>query len=226
MRLMHEFFSPANTRKAAILAAAVTAMATGRIVHGGLSLSFYVPMMFLLMMFVAAAVTAWGNCAGMPGITLDRKLLLQGALWAAALSGLALILQIFWLDPFLQSALHKTGNAKLQDLTYPTTIGGRLAIILWAAGFQTVFLQAAPMSMLVRLTGHVPASAGLCLVVTALLTRQQIAVNEIATGSMLIFITALAGNAVGCVMFAGFGLIPAMLLSAGLNLHLFFAING
>jgi len=219
---MRTFLSTSNLYKAAGLAALITVMATGRIAAGGKNLSLYVPMAFLTMMFIAGAVTAWGRLAGMPGIVTDRAHFLQGALLATAASILALPVHLWWLDPLIRNTLLTTGNHTMLDMAYPSTIGGRLALVLWSAGFQTIFLVAAPMALFARLTDRRTLAVGLCLILRVYVTHQQIDAGGITDSVPLIYLVSLSATTITCILFGWFGMAPAMLFAAGLDLHIFF----
>lgn len=218
---MTRFLSDSNQLKAAALAAVVTVLSLGRLIESGRPLPVFVPMAFLLMMFSAGAVTAWGRCAQMPGIRTERKTLMRGAAAAAALSLLALPVYLCWLDPLMRGALAASANRELLTLSYPPTPGGRFALLLWAAGFQTLLLVAAPMSVLARLGNRQAVAVLLCVVLRALLAAKQVGAAALPHGAVFVG-AAAACTAAGGLVFARFGLAPAMLLGAGLDLRLFF----
>ncbi len=215
---MRDFLSESNLRKAVPLAAILTLMTIGRLVQGGRPLAYYLPMTFLVTTLMAGAVTAWGQCAGMPGFRTDRRTFAMGAAVAAGLSLLALPLSLFWLDPILKPALQRASPAAFA-LTYPPTVGGCLALLLWSTGFQTLFLQAAPMSLFARLTGRRAVAVSLCVALRIFVTHLQTAEVGMAAESGLLAASAAVATAAGCIVFARFGLAPAMLLAAGLDLH-------
>ena len=76
------------------------------------------------------------------------------------------------------------------------------------------------MSYFARLLNRQHLAIGLCLVFRAYVTDRQIAYAGITEAIPFFMITSLLMTAAGCLLFARFGLIPAILLSAGLNLHL------
>ena len=223
---MRDYLSESNLVKAAGLAVVLTVMSLGRLIEARQPLGLYIPATFVAMTLIAGAVTAWGQRAGMPGIVTDRRTFLRGAAVAAGLSLLALPLYLFVLDPLLKTALLTSRHRTIVELSYPSTWEGRLSLVLWSAGFQALFLQAAPMSLFARLTGRRSAAVGLCLALRAYVSYRQVASAGVADGVPLLFVSALVTTAAGCVVFARFGLAPAMLFAAGLDLHVFFAGAG
>lgn len=223
---MRNFLSESNLRKAVPLAVILTLMTVGRLVQGGRPLGVYLPMTFLVLLFMAGAVTAWGQRAGMAGIVTDRRTFALGATIAAGLSLMALPLSLFWLDPILKPALQAATQPSTFILTYPPTVGGCLALLLWSAGFQTLFLQAAPMSLFARLTNRRAVAVGLCVALRIYVTHLQAAGAGMTTGVGLLVASAAVATSAGCLVFARFGLVPAMLLAAGLDGHVVVAAGG
>jgi len=138
------------------------------------------------------------------------------------LSLLALPLYVFWLDPILSAALQGAPRRSLMALSYPSTVTGRLSLVLWSAGFQTMFLQAAPMSLFGRLTERRSVAVGLCMALRAYVACRQMAEAGLPGGMSFFVASVLVTSAVGCVVFARFGFVPSMLFAAGLDLHVFF----
>lgn len=216
---MREFASETNLLRAAGLAALVTTLSLGRLVDTGRPLHLFAPALFLLLLFLCGAVTAWGKRADMAGIATDRATLLRGAAVAAAIALVALPVRMLWIDPVLRAALAATGDGRLLALHYPSTASGRTALLLWSAGFQSMFLVAAPMSLFARLTNRRGASLALCLACRAFLAAKQAGLASLAAEGTPFMLAAVASNAAACLVFAWYGLLPAMLLAAGLELH-------
>jgi len=219
---MRNFVSENNLFKAAGLATVLTFMSVGRLIHGGYPLGIFLPLFFVVMIFVSGAVTAWSQYANMPGIITDRRTFLYGAGIAVALSLLALPVYVYWLDFPLRKALLSMARSSAADLAYPSTTGKCLSLLLWSAGFQTMFLEAAPMSLFARLTGRQSIAVTLCLVLRTYIAYRQMTDAGMVSHLPLFIFPSLAANLAGCILFAKFGLAPAMILSAGLTLHVFF----
>jgi hypothetical protein len=217
---MRKFISTPNLKQAVGLAAIITAMSVGRILQAGAVPSLQIPAAFLAMIFVCGAVTAWGTSAGMPGIVTDRKTLVQGTLVAICLSLIALPLQIFWIVPFIYKSLLASAKPSLAALMFPATVGSQIAVLLWSAGFQTMFMQSAPMSFFARLVNRQSIALALCLVFRAYVAHRQLAGAGLAGMEPVLSLSTLLATAAGCLVFARFGLVPTILLSIGLNLHL------
>ena len=218
---MRTYLAIGNLSRAAGLSALLTLMALGRVAHGQMPLAAYIPLTFLAMLFVGGAVTAWGSCAGMQGVTTDRHTLLRGAAIAAALSLLAVPVYLFGVDPGVRELFSEPRYAAMLELTLPSTLGGRVSLMLWSASFQTVVLVAAPMSVFARISNRRWLALVLCICLRAYVVSRQLAYAGIAEGAPLFFAAALLSTAAACYLFARFGLVPAMLLSAGLDLHVF-----
>lgn len=223
---MRAYLSESNLVKAAGLAAIVTLMSVPRLIQSGRPLGLYVPVTFMAMALVGGTITAWGRCGGMAGIAAERRMFPRGVAVAAVLAALALPVQVFWLDPLLRHALAAALDPSARALSYPATAGGCVAVMLWSAGFETVFLQAAPMSFFSRLTGRTRVALALCLALRVYVAYRQVVFSGMTDGTAALILSAAATTAAGCMLFARFGLAPGMLLAAGLDLHLFFSRSG
>jgi hypothetical protein len=219
---MRDLLSEDNLVKSAGLSAVLTLMSVGRLVQSGKSLVFYVPITFLVLIFVSGAVTAWGRCAGMPGIITERQTFRRGIGVAVVLSLIFNVIFIFWLNTIMREALLNAENSVAAELLLPATMGGRLALLLWAASFQVMFLQAAPMSLFARLSGARNVAIGLCLAFRAFIAYLQIDVIGINEHIPLVVISMLLISLTECMVFAKYGLAPTIFLAAGINLHIFF----
>lgn len=226
---MRQFLAPSNLYKSAALAAPVTLMSAGRIVHAQMPPVLCIPAMFLMLMFIAGAVNAWGRCAGMPGIAAGRRTFLRGLLVVCMLVPLILPVQIFLLDPLLKPAFLEADAAGLPGLAalaYPEAFAGRASLFLWSAGFQTLFLVAAPMALAARITGRWPVAMVVCIILRACICRLQVSEYGLAEHALPFTAAAVLPAAIACLLFARFGLAPAMLFGAGMSMHVFFACPG
>lgn len=219
---MRVYLSESNLRKAAAVAAVVTLMSVPRLVQGGKPLGLYIPATFVSMTLVAGAVTAWGRRAGMKGILTDLSTLRRGCAIALFFALAALPVQVLWLAPLLRNTLASGTNAATAILSYPPTAGGCAALLLWSAGFQVIFLQAAPMAFFTRLTGYPSVACALCVALRTYVAYRQVLLSGLTDGVGLLVLSAAGTVAVGCLLFARFGLVPAMVFAAGLDVHLFF----
>lgn len=80
------------------------------------------------------------------------------------------------------------------------------------------------MSVATRLTRRRSIAVGICVAFRAYVVYRQIIHGGITDSVTLFAVLALAGATVQCLMFAAFGLIPAMVLAGGMDLHLFFMV--
>lgn len=219
---MRDYLSLPNLHKALLLASVITAMSVGRLVHAGVNLALYIPATFLAMTFVSGAVTAWGRRAGMAGLATDAKTLTPGVGAAVLLALAALPVHYFGSDPILREALASADNPAAVEMSYPSTTSGRFALMLWSAGFQAMFFVAAPMSFFGRLTGRAWVAAGFCIAVRTYVVHLQVGHAGLAEQVPLFLASAVVTTLVACVLFARYGLIPAMIFAAGLDLRVFF----
>jgi|GEM_PF-1871628 len=222
---MRNFVSESNLFKAMGLATVLTIMSAGRLVQAAKPLGLFLPLTFVIMTFVSGAVTAWGRYAGMPGIMTNRRTLMRGAVFAVVLSLLALPVYVFWLDLPLRNTLLSMTRSPIAELSYPSTLTGCFSLVLWSAGFQTMFLEAAPMSLFARLTRRRSIAVALCAAMRTYIAYRQITEAGITNHLPLFIFPALVSTTAGCILFARFGLVPAMLLSAGLDIHVFFLVT-
>ena len=216
---MRAFITRGNLIWATLLAVPVTLASIGRLMYGGRPLLLFVPILFLCMMYIVGAITAWGHCAGMRGVLTDRRTLLLGAGIAAALALLALPVQVFWLDP-LRRIIIPVG---VQEMAFPSTLGGRMSLLLWCAGVQTMFFSAAPMAVAARLTRRRDIAFAACLLVRAYVAYRITSSWGVTGGISLLIGLAVVNTAVTCALFARFGLVPACVFNACLELHVFIA---
>jgi len=222
---MREYLSIPNLGRAAGLAALATVMSVGRLVEGQRPLGLFIPLTFCAMMFVGGAVTAWGRRAGMAGLAADRRTLGTGVILAVLLALLALPVVRYGLDPVLRSALRDAAGPTASQLSFPGTLHGCLASLLWTAGFQTLFFVAAPMALFARLTNRQSVALALTLAFRAYVMHRQLVEAGVTAAVPLFYLQALAGTLAGAFLFARYGLAPAMVLAAGLDLHLLFNLR-
>jgi hypothetical protein len=219
---MRKFISTTNMKQAVGFAAVITAMSVDQILRAGVMPRLQIPAAFLAMIFVCGSVTAWGTSAGMPGIVTDRKTLVQGTLVSICLSLIALPIQIYWMDPIIYKALLASAKPSIATLLFPATVGGQIAMLLWSAGFQTMFMQSGAMSFFARLVNSQSIALALCLGLRTYVVNHQLAGAVVVGVEPVLLLSPLLATGAGCLVFARFGLAPTILLSIGLNLHLFF----
>lgn len=218
---MRRFLSERNLIDAVMLSALVTALSIGRFVHLGTSLPVYIPLTMLCMTFVGGAVSAWGRCAGMPGIVTDKRTLGLGSALAALVALIALPVSVVWTDPRLRAALAKATDPSFLERCFPSILGGKLSLVLWSAGFETLFFIAAPASLVARLTNRRDVAVGVCVLLRAFVVHRQLCAGAIGEPTWLFFTAAMVPAAVGSILFARFGLVPAMVFAACMDAHVF-----
>ena len=217
---MRDYATIPNLLRAALLSVAVTVLSVPRFVATGFPLVVGTAAMLISMTLVAAAVTAWGRCAGMAGVLPDGRTVRQGVVAAVLLGLLCWPVCRYALDPALQDALLDASARNVVQRLYPRDIGGRVALVLWTAGFQVLFLQAAPMSLAARLTGSRAMALVCCVVLRVYVTRRYVSEESLQGLLGLMLAPGLLGTLGGCLLFAYYGLVPAAVFAAVVTLRL------
>ncbi len=160
---MRDYLKEKNLRRASGIAVVVTVMATPRLVLAGVDLGVYLPAGLLSMILVAAAATAWGHYGGLHGMFPARRRMVAGIVMAVALALIVLPLALR-LDALRQELLAAGEIDHWRVQPVPTDPAAIMALLLWSAGFETMFFQAGALSYLARLLKHRrPALAGAVL---------------------------------------------------------------
>jgi hypothetical protein len=140
----------------------------------------------------------------------------------AALAAVLVPLYAVFLDPVLRSVLAASVDDRAFSLMYPATAGAWIAAVLWSAGFETLLFQAAPMSVLSRVTGDWRAALVLTVATRLYVLGRQLASLGVTDSVPVFAAGAAATTALGCILFARGGILPAACLAAALDLHLLF----
>lgn len=219
---MREYLSESNLRKALLLSAVATAMSAPRILVSGFPFWILLLEAFIGLSFISGTITAWGRRAGMAGVAPEHKKVLKGLGLAVVLAVFAALIGILWLDPVFYRAYAATGDQRLLQLQYPESPFRILALILWAASFETFFFGAGTMSFLARLFNRQSVAIAGAVTFRLAIACYQLShagiVNEffLFVGSYGVALTVV------CWLFARYGL-PAAVVFVGLaNLRLFF----
>ena len=149
---MRTYLAAGNLVKALALAVPVTLLSYPRFREADVDAPLYALVAMVLMTLSAGAVTAWGGQGGMVGAFPGRRRLLLGLAAGAGLALLMLPLRLFIVDPIVHPIIVATGNTRLLRLTYPGSHAGRMAVMLWSAGFETLFFTATAMAFAARLS--------------------------------------------------------------------------
>ena len=212
------YLSLSNLRDALALGLLVTAMALPRLQLTGHASLLFVGTSFLGMTLMAGAATAWGSAAGMRGCWPGLRRSLWGAL-AGLVTGLVLAVIFVKVDLPLRHALSGDVHASAMAMAFPPDAPSRWAALLWVAGLETLFFQAAPTSFFARLTGV----RGVSVAASALL-RGFVAFEQ-ARGLHIDPATMVAGHlglaAVGSALFAWGGFPAAATFAAAVTSRLF-----
>ena len=207
---MRTYLTIHNLRRATVLGCAVAVMSIPRILEGGIYFGFRIFSLFPLLIIIAGAVTAWGNCGGMVGPFPGRNPSYRG-LGIAIVAALILVPVLFAFDSGVlrQLAENKGPDSLLVRLAFPTDVRGCLAIVLWSAGFDTLFFKGATMSFLARLTKRQSVAVVGSVLFSVAITSSKFTHMGMALSGLGI-VTAAVTSIAGCLIYARGGLIPAM----------------
>jgi len=211
--------SLATLWKAFVLGLVITLMSVPRIVTGGLDLWLCVPVALMAMTLISQAAIAWGHRAGMYGVFPSVERALIGTGLAGIMGLILLVIYFILLDPVFRQAFSTAGAAKQLLLRYPKTIGGALALVLWAAGFETMLFQAGAISFFSRLSNHQWLTITGAVSFRCFVTSLQLSHSGIVDSVPLFLICAAASSTLTCLLYVRAGLPAAMLFSAVLSLR-------
>ena len=130
-----------------IIGLGVTLCSLPRMHQAGVPLLLYLFSSWILMSIVGAAVCAWGAIDGMRRLCPSRESRPAVLLSVAVLAGLlGAAITAIWIDPLLNEVRRHSEQPLAFQLRFPDSWQGRLALVLWAASFQALFLYAGPMA--------------------------------------------------------------------------------
>ena len=208
---MKTYFTLSNLRRAAPIAAAAGIMAVPRILqHPGGSAILLVVVVPVLTL-VAGSATAWGACGGMSGV-FPRGGATPAWLACAAVAGILFLPAVLWHDSVV-APVFRGGNPRAFLLAFPQTTALALALVLWNAGFETLFFQASAMSFTARLTGSVTASVMACIALRLAVMALQLKLSGLAGLTPFMAVFSTAETFVSCVFFARAGLPGAVVFN-------------
>ena len=160
-------------------------------------------------------VLAWSTSAGMAGAFPEWKRQYPGLILALLL-GLCSIPVGHFLGPVLREAAAAGQYSDSAFLEFPESPAALVALMLWSAGFSTIFLTAGLASLAARISGRLWIA---CLVVVLL--RAWITWSKAGEIEGLVAILAFRSisSLISVVLFARFGLPSAMLYGAAVCLR-------
>lgn len=175
--------------------------------------------------FICGTITAWAGQSGLQPLLPPWKRLLVGLLIAIGIGLLLGLLRTWLVDPIIEGAMSVGLPADEVDLHYPPTAYGVLALILWVAGFETLFFEGSTMSLWTRIT----RSTWIATTVTVLarVGVAAIQLNQIDLGRSLpaILLAGALGQLIACRIFVHGGLPAAMAYHAALQVGLILRLN-
>ena len=206
-----------------IIGLGVTLCSLPRMHQAGVPLLLYLFSSWILMSIVGAAVCAWGAIDGMRRLCPSRESRPAVLLSVAVLAGLlGAAITAIWIDPLLNEVLRHSEQPLAFQLRFPDSWQGRLALVLWAASFQALFLYAGPMAFFTRLFGRRQAGIVACVLLRLIVTARQM--DHVGVAGLLP-VLALTGGlhaAFGGWIYSRGGLLTVALFLAVLQLHLWF----
>ena len=208
-----------NLAKAACLSGMVTFMSVPRILTTNLPW-VYIPFSFFVGILICAAVTAWSYTDGLNGLLRSPRETLAATAVVLVIVALALPFQIYVLDPHYRGLLEEAGGGSNLLAQFPQTIMEWVGLALWSAGFQILFFVAAPICYFARLTHRLWLAVALTVLFHLYVMSRQCGTYGLnGSITLLLFFTLITGM-ISCVFFVRAGLIPVMLLTVGLKIHL------
>ncbi len=147
---MRDYLQLANLRRAAVVGFMVTMLAVPRLMMAGVDLAVYIPACLATMMLVAGAPTAWGHYGGLPGL-FPRWARVKRGMTAAVLFALIMFPFALRMDALRWELLEVGQIEHWRVMPPPTTAADIVALLLWRAGFEALFFQAATICLLARL---------------------------------------------------------------------------
>ncbi len=205
---MRDYLTERNLCRASVIGIFVTAMAVPRMMLAGVSLPLYIPAGLLSMILVAGAATAWGRYGGLHGLFPDRRRMIAGIMAAVALAIMTLPVAIR-LDA-LRVELSAAGAIDHWIAQSPPTEPMAVAaLVLWVAGFETIFFQAGTISYLARLfKDWRPALAG-AVILRGMVSYAQMGRDLSVDGALWFQIGALIDATVAGTLYVAAGWPPA-----------------
>jgi hypothetical protein len=216
---MRKYLSIENLKNATVLGVAVGLMAIPRILEGSDRLALVrVLAVIPSMTIIAGAVTAWGKTAGMCGALPDRGTVRAG-IWIALAAGLLVAPFLFWQDAGIAAMSDTPSSPFERNLPLPATLTGCLALILWSAGFETLFFRAGAMSFFARVTNR--QWTGVIGAILISLAVRSAKLGSVDTDGMMALriVGMTVVTTVGCVLYARSGLVAAMVFAAVLDMR-------
>jgi hypothetical protein len=215
---MRDYVEPSNLVRAGGLSALATVLAVPRMVEGGFSLAFYVPMAWVSLTLAAGAATAWSRRGGMAGLFPGWRRTVLGLAAAVALLAVIVPLQVFWLDPLFRNAAVAAPES-FRRLVFPASLFSIAALALWSAGFETLFFKGFFLALTARVTGSQWGGVALAVGIRTWVMWRQLSGAGVTEHAGLFLALAAANALAGCIIYVRTGLVPAMAFSAGLSLQ-------
>ena len=205
-----------NLKQATALAALVSVMAIPRIIEGELGILPRLLMAFPAMTLVAGSATAWGKHGGMCGPWPERHVAARG-MRVALIAGFAMAPVLLAFDFDLKTVMAAALRPHAVTLAFPETVSGCLALMLWSAGFETLFFRAGTMAFIARVTRRLWIAVLGSVLLRAFVTFMLMTPADVSTVMIVRLIGVSVLSAVACLLYARAGLPAAMLFAAVLE---------
>ncbi|TFH18164.1 MAG: hypothetical protein E4H02_00855 [Lentisphaerales bacterium] len=214
---MRTYLAMTNLARAGLLAFIVAIMAVPRIMQGGPETRLLrIAMIFPVATIIAGAVTAWGGAARMAGPFPERGRMLKG-LWMAVLAGVLITPILLWTEGGIIRELRANDNQAALRLMYPAGVGACFALILWGAGFETLFFRASAISLLARVTGRQLVAVVGTVLFRVLVSAIQFSEAGLHSSAGLRLTGVALLSVISCLFYVRAGLPATMMFAATLD---------
>lgn len=221
---MRPYLDGNNLKKAVPVGAVIALSTMPRVLEGGLPVGPSFAGMLTGMILLAGMATAWGHRAGLPGLWPPKAIQVR---WAglSVLLGFALFPIGLAFDPLHRSILAQTGSTEMLALACPRSGHAILALMLWSAGFETLFFCAAPMAFTARLTGSRAVAIGAPALFHLLVGIYQFNMAGVTKDAWILLLGIVVVRFITCILYARGGLPAAALLGFVLEARHFLALS-
>jgi hypothetical protein len=220
---MRDYLTVANFTRAFALAAAMTVMALPRLaIARPKDLVLNAAAALAAMILVSGAATAWEKKGGLAGLFPSRGTMLKGTVLASVLGLAGLLIYLFWLDRLVFGIMEARLDSSTLLLRYPDTIWGGLALVLWTAGFETMFFYAATVSFWSKVFNNAYPAIAMTVLGRVFVTYVQVTSLGLHDSRGIFLLGSMFSAIVSAFLFARTGLVSAMIFNGLLALHLLF----
>ena len=219
---MRDYLTTRNFAAAAGLGLLAALLSLPRLITAGTNVMFFFPAAWVSMTLIGGAATAWGKNIGRAQLWIEPERLQMGfAIVICSATALAVFRTVF-ADPAMLNAInHSPAAMPSRNIHLPRQPGMIIALMLWAASFETVFFRAGSICFFGRLTGRKNLSIFMAALLRTWVSAFQMNSLDIAAPMPCLLLSAVQSITAGTV-FVYFGLVPAAVFSALIEARLLF----